>query len=209
MTRPSDHEDCAKQGPGKKAWRRPVPGKWRAALALAGLVAFGASCGGPNGPAVAGSGPGTGNRRSESTRSPSRPMAQMLAYARCMRSHGVADFPDPTPVPGGGAGFRINAGPGSDLNQDNPRFIAADQACQSLLPGGGQAPPLSAQKLAAEVKWAQCMRAHGLPGFPDPNAQGAFDSSRFDDSSPAFQTANKACKALEPTGPISAVPGNG
>ena len=136
-------------------------------------------------------------------------MAQMLAYARCMRSHGVADFPDPTPVPGGGAGFRINAGPGSDLNQDNPRFIAADQACQSLLPGGGQAPPLSAQKLAAEVKWAQCMRAHGLPGFPDPNAQGAFDSSRFDDSSPAFQTASKACTALEPTGPISAVPGHG
>ena len=88
-------------------------------------------------------------------------------------------------------------------------LIAADQACQSLLPGGGQAPPLSAQKLAAEVKWAQCMRAHGLPGFPDPNAQGAFDSSRFDHSSPAFQTANKACKALEPTGPISAVPGNG
>jgi hypothetical protein len=67
----------------------------------------------------------------------------------------------------------------------------------------------SAQKLAAEVKWALCMRSHGLPGFPDPNSQGAFDSSRFNDRSPSFQTASKACQALGPTGPISAVPGNG
>jgi hypothetical protein len=66
-----------------------------------------------------------------------------------------------------------------------------------------------AHKLAAEVKWAQCMRSHGLSGFPDPNAQGAFDSSRFDDRSPAFQTAAKACNLLEPTGPMSAVPGHG
>ena len=80
---------------------------------------------------------------------------------------------------------------------------------RSLLPGEGQAKPLPAQKIAAEVKWALCMRSHGLPGFPDPNSQGAFDSSRFNDRSPSFQTASKACQALEPTGPISAVPGHG
>ena len=45
------------------------------------------------------------------------------------------------------------------------------------------------------------MRAHGLPGFPDPNSEGAFDSSRFDENSPAFQTASNACKSLQPTGP--------
>jgi hypothetical protein len=53
------------------------------------------------------------------------------------------------------------------------------------------------------------MRSHGLPDFPDPNAQGAFDSSRFDDGSLVFQAASKACKSLEPTGPIGAVPGGG
>jgi hypothetical protein len=136
-------------------------------------------------------------------------MAKGLAYSRCMRSHGVSDFPDPTAVSGGGVAFQINGGPGSDLDRNNPTFQAADQACQSLLPGGDQAPPLSAKRMAAEVTWAHCMRSHGLPGFPDPNAQGAFDSSRFNDSSPAFRTASNDCMSLEPTGPISAVPGHG
>jgi len=209
MMSPSDRGDYGELGPPKKGRRRSVPVGWRAAMALMGLVALAAGCGGSNGPAAAGSGPGTGSRTSVSTSSSSRARAQMLAYARCMRSHGVSDFPDPTPSPGGGAGFQINGGPGSDLGRDNPRFEAADEACRSLLPGGEQAPALSAQKLAAELKWARCMRSHGLPGFPDPNAQGAFDSSRFDDSSAAFQTASETCKALQPTGPISAVPGHG
>ncbi len=209
MTRPSDYEDYGNQRPGETGRRRSVPGKWRVAVAFMGLVALAAGCGGPNGPAVSSSGPSTGKGASTSTRSSSGVMAQALAYARCMRSHGVPDFPDPTPGPGGGFAFQINGSPGSDLDRNDPRRQAAGAACRSLLPGGEQAPALSARKLAAEVKWAQCMRSHGLPGFPDPNAQGAFDSSRFDDSSPAFQTASKACTALEPTGPISAVPGHG
>jgi hypothetical protein len=44
-----------------------------------------------------------------------------LAFARCMRSHGITDFPDP--LPGGG----FNA-PG-DTN--SPQFEAAARACQS------------------------------------------------------------------------------
>jgi hypothetical protein len=53
------------------------------------------------------------------------------------------------------------------------------------------------------------MRAHGLPSFPDPNAQGAFDSSRMDHASPLFQTAGQACTSMQPTGSIAAVPGDG
>jgi peptide-methionine (S)-S-oxide reductase len=45
-------------------------------------------------------------------------MGQFLAYTRCMRGHGVSDFPDPTTSPGGGVGIQINGGPGSDLNPD-------------------------------------------------------------------------------------------
>ena len=44
---------------------------------------------------------------------------------------------------------------------------------------------------------------------PTPTPQGAFDSSRFDDHSAAFQTATKACSLPEPAGPIVAVPGHG
>jgi len=195
MTRAPGHEGHTERvpvGPGRAG---SLPVERTAAAVMLGLAILAAGCGGSNNPGAAGSGLG--------------PMAQGAAYARCMRSHGVPDFPDPTPGPGGGFAFQINGSPGSDLDRNDPRRQAAGAACRSLLPGGEQAPALSARKLAAEVKWAQCMRSHGLPGFPDPNAQGAFDSSRFDDSSPAFQTASNACTALEPTGPISAVPGHG
>ena len=163
--------------------------------ALIGLAVLAAGCGGSHNPGGAVSG--------------ASQMAKDVAYARCMRSHGVSDFPDPTTGPGGGITFQINGRPGSDLDRNNPTFQAADGACRSLLPAGEQAPPLSARKIAVEVKWAHCMRLHGLPNFPDPNAEGAFDSSRFNDSSPAFQSANAACKSVQPTGPMSAVPGHG
>jgi hypothetical protein len=184
---------------------RPVHIKWTTALAVSlGLAVLGAGCGGPGLPGSAGS--ATGNA---GIRYGGHAMAKAVAYARCMRGHGVPDFPDPTASPGGGFGFQINGGPGTDLNAGNPKFRAAGNTCRSLLPGGGGHQPISVAKLVAEVKWAHCMRSHGVPGFPDPDAQGAFDSSRFDDSSPAFQAASQECQSVEPSGPVAAVPGNG
>jgi hypothetical protein len=134
--------------------------------------------------------------------------AKFLAYSRCMHSHGISDFPDPTTSPGGGVGINVNGGPGSDLNKHNPRFTAANRACRSLEPGGTLGTPQqSSQKIAAEVKWARCMRSHGLPSFPDPNSQGAFDRSKFDESTPAFQSASTACQSLmSAVGPIPVQP---
>jgi hypothetical protein len=134
-------------------------------------------------------------------------MARFIEYARCMRGHGVSDFPDPTTSPGGGVAIAVHGGPGSDLNRTNPTFRAADQACRPLLPAGGQTPTLSAGQIAGEVTWARCMRSHGLTAFPDPNSRGAFDSARFDESSPAFQAASKDCTSAQPNGPIAVVPG--
>jgi hypothetical protein len=180
-------------GPGR---RRSFPGRPAAATiaALIGLAVLAAGCGDLNGLANAGSG---------STKT------QLLTYARCMRSHGVYDFPDPTTVPGGGFAFQMNAGPGSDLNHNDPTFKAANQACRALERGGQRSAPPPAANIAAELTWARCLRSHGVPSFPDPNRQGAFDSSKFDDSSPALQTASRACKSVELTGPVSAVPGPG
>lgn len=67
--------------------------------------------------------------------------ARALAMARCMRSHGVPNFPDPIVEtgPGGhGIGIRIG-GPGSGLDPSSPAFQAASKICQplSVLPGGG------------------------------------------------------------------------
>ena len=210
MRSTSSHKKHAEQMPRGARERRSLGAKWATAVAaLVGVAVLGAGCGGSNGPGVAGSSSNKGNHTSASTSSPGGMMTQAVAYARCMRSHGVSDFPDPTPSQGGGVAFQISGGSGSDLNHNNPRFRAADHACRSLLAGGVEPPAPSAQKIAAEVEWARCMRSHGLPSFPDPNAQGALDSSRFDDTSPAFQTASHACASLEPTGPMAAVPGHG
>src|SRR4249919_2168425 len=61
----------------------------------------------------------------------------------------------------------------------------------------------------AELAYAQCMRAHGLPGFPNPNPSGGLSfhhqrpsrSARLNGNpnSPAAR-ANDACKHLLPGG---------
>jgi hypothetical protein len=56
------------------------------------------------------------------------------------------------------------------------------------------------------VKFAECMRANGVSGFPDPDATGALtidavaNGSSLDTSSAAFEQALSACKDLEPPG---------
>jgi hypothetical protein len=58
--------------------------------------------------------------------------AAFLAFAACMRSHGLPDFPDPD---FSGGGVSIAGGPGLDLG--SPQFQAAQKACSHYLPGGG------------------------------------------------------------------------
>jgi hypothetical protein len=47
---------------------------------------------------------------------------------------------------------------------------------------------------------AACMRSHGVPNFPDPNARGVISSSNLDPSSPQFQQAMQACQKDLPHG---------
>jgi hypothetical protein len=78
----------------------------------------------------------------------------------------------------------------------------------ALIAGGvGGAAAFGRGPSDAEREWARCLRTHGVPGFPDPDRRGAFDSSRFDDRSAAFQAAAQACAAQQPAGAVAAVPG--
>ena len=176
-----------------------------ALAALAGLAVIAGACSNsPKGPGVAG-GPTTTSAGGHSPAGPtggsstSDHGAQLLAYAKCMRSHRIADFPDPTQSPGGGASLILNGGPGSDLNANNPTFQAALAACKSLRPSGQQTPAQVAQNVAAGVKLAECMRSHGFPSFPDPNSQDVFNlPSGIDTSSPTYQSAYGTCQKLTP-----------
>jgi hypothetical protein len=66
--------------------------------------------------------------------------------------------------------------------------------------GGGNAQNTSSAEL---VQFAQCMRSHGLPGFPDPTVQGTFNLPSSITNSPQFNSADQACRALAPPGPLS------
>jgi hypothetical protein len=87
--------------------------------------------------------------------------------------------------------------PGVDPQQ--PPFPAAMKACKHLLPGGlgGR---MTRQLIDQLVKFAACMRAHGYPGYPDPQMQNGQPVEQplpasIDTSSPQFEAAQQTCNS--------------
>jgi hypothetical protein len=72
-------------------------------------------------------------------------------------------------------------------------------ACGS---SGGLASTGPSKSYAQAVKFSACMRAHGLPDFPDPSASGGGIQFKVggpvNPFSPAFKTAQAACRKLAP-----------
>jgi hypothetical protein len=142
----------------------------------------------------------SGHKPSASSRAQS-----FLAFSECMRSHGVTAFPDPSP----GGGINLD---GTGLNPAAPAFEAAQATCRKLLPGGGPPAHASEQQKQQMFATSECMRSHGVSGFPDPTtrttppsnpqnysiAEGTGDlwllvPSTINVNSPAFTKAAKAC----------------
>jgi hypothetical protein len=191
-------------------------------LVAVGLLA--AACGGSPSPAanVASLGKSTttdpstaGSGNSGSGSSSSSRYQAALKYSECMRAHGVTNFPDPGAD--GSIEIQSNGPSGSNsLHPNSAQFNAADQACKHLLPNGGQ--PTAAQKAQMEaqaLKYSQCMRAHGLSNFPDPDTSGGGIGFKLDPSmgidprSPQFQNAQKACSHDLPGRKTVGSPGSG
>lgn len=86
-----------------------------------------------------------------------------VAYSRCMRSHGISNFPDPN---GNG---QISKQQIIQLGVSGSRLQAAQRACMRLWPYQAPSQAQQRQELAYYLKFAQCMRSRGVPGFPDPS----------------------------------------
>jgi hypothetical protein len=124
-----------------------------------------------------------------------------VAFAVCMRSHGVPGYPDPQ-ISSSAGQVHVKISPGN-LNPNSPAFKSADGACHELLPDGG-APggggDHTAQGHAQGVAFAVCMRSHGVPTFPDPGHDGAFDlPTEINPQDPQFQRAMRACMKQQPS----------
>jgi hypothetical protein len=166
-------------------WRRSTPGLRLLNVMVAGVAGLSLLLCDCVGVGSASTSPGSAQLRAE------------LAYARCMRAHGVTNFPDPDSQ---------GAFPPFQTHVSQQRSQAAQHTCQHLLPHGGGAGGAGTrgdrQKLALGLKTAQCMRRHGYPSYPDPVAGGAssqgsgtrFDGTGIDTKSAQFQTAETTCE---------------
>jgi hypothetical protein len=159
--------------------RPPAARTAAAIIATATLALLAAACSGSPSSTATGS-----SNAGDSASSPSA-----VSYSNCVRSHGVPNYPDPSngQLPKGGA---------QAFGVSSSVFSAAQSACQHLLPNAGSfqeqasqctlsgdcPPAVVQQMLATDRKFAQCMRSHGVPNWPDPTVgsggQPIFDLTR-------------------------------
>ena len=157
----------------RAAWLAVVP---------AGTVLLAAACGGGS-PGPAASPGGSLYQRS-------------LTYSRCMRAHGVPDFPILKQGPDGSLVHPVSP-PAGMLT--SPGYDAAFRACLKLAVVGGGSPARYRAMALKGLAQAECMRAHGITSYPSP---GALDGGLhepdataigLDTHTPQFAAAARAC----------------
>jgi len=190
----------------RRKWApRSLGARLLAAALASGLLVAGCG-GGSSSPRVAAVSSTTTSASSTRTATtPSEdPGVLLVKWASCMRGHGDPNQADPTitlnklidipwngaAIPGGyngtHKGGQGNSGPGQYCRT----YLAAAQAA---LRGGR---PQERPNPAAVVKLAQCMRANGVPDFPDPSANGSVTLPGNPDqnaTNPTLQNASKVC----------------
>jgi hypothetical protein len=150
--------------------------------------------------AAAGCGGGGGSTNTTSQDAAARDAA--VKYSQCMREHGIAKFPDPDAQ----GRMMLRAGPGTGIDPESPQFKSAQQACKKYSPkAGAKFDPARAQQMqAAALRFAQCMRQHGVdfpdPKFEDGGAKMTFGGPGLNPKDPKFQSAQQACSKNLPQG---------
>jgi hypothetical protein len=177
------------------------------AAAFAAAVAV-AACGGSSGPNNSNN---SGNSASI-RRGSAAFRADMLRVSQCIRAHGVPNYPDP---PSRGEMQSESSGNGSvtvngvKLDASAQTLQNAQRACAKYAAVG---PLVSSSQLASikqgSVRTAVCMRANGVPDFPDPSittgpgghglriSRGSGAVANLNPYSPAFKAAHAKCNKL-------------
>jgi hypothetical protein len=150
------------------------------------------ACGGTAGDTGVASAAGGAAGASASAAPSASASSDPLKFAQCMREHGI-DMADPET--GGKVQIRIKSA-------DKTKLEGAQKACGKYMQGGGPFGGKSDPKARdALLKFAQCMREHGV-NMPDPQpGQNGFmfrKGQGVDPESPTFKTAQKACEKYMP-----------
>jgi hypothetical protein len=171
------HDATAHPTPESRS-TRPTRFKPLLAVAVLAVAALTAACGGGS-PSAAGSS-AAGQVR----------VQQALAFAHCMRSHGVPNFPDPDSS--GGIVIKKSL---MESSYNAPR--SARTACAHLLPKYALTltPAQQEQHQRQELAFAACMRRHGIANFPDgwSGNVGQLITAGIDPSTPQLNAALTKC----------------
>jgi hypothetical protein len=152
--------------------RRPL-----VTLVLVSLIALiGAGCGSNAATGNAGStgsGAGSASASSGAGAQATTRREKGVKFAECVRAHGVPHFPDPDATGNFNFGVDVSAA----------TFTAAVNACKALQPPGTLSAHRSASQQSAALRFAACVRANGVPDFPDPvNGQPLIDTDHIPSS---------------------------
>jgi hypothetical protein len=132
------------------------------ALALAGLLCAGCGSGAASKAGTRDTGGQTLTKQEKAVR-----------FAECIRAHGVPHFPDPGPD--GDYDF------GVDVTREV--WLKATDACKALQPPGALSSRRTPQQQSAGLRFARCVRAHGVKDFPDPvNGEPLIDTYKIPSS---------------------------
>jgi hypothetical protein len=143
----------------------------QALSALALIAVIGAGCG-SNAPSDAGSATTPGSTGTAVDKG-ATDQDKAVRFAECIRGHGVPHFPDPDAK--GEYVFGIDVSPAV--------WRKAVDACKALEPPGALSGKRSPKQQSAALRFAACIRRHGVKDFPDPvNGEPLVDTTKIPSS---------------------------
>ncbi|HEX4680443.1 MAG TPA: hypothetical protein VH210_14685 [Gaiellaceae bacterium] len=122
-------------------------------------------------------------------------LVALRSFAGCVRAHGLPSFPDPVLSRSGVPQFPENA-----PSVTGGALTACREVAARIPPQYTETAPVSASDFQKLRVLARCVRAHGVPDWPDPNSLGQFPiPSRIETGGKTlFIPAVHACARLNP-----------